>query len=108
MFLVICEITSNTISMCLPITELNCSGLKQNCQVESLKVELEGNLTPYQLFPGSLVLHLGSFWSFHYERIWPKENQVSQLLSSSISVIHGGNLSESSNFGFWFLPSNQN
>lgn len=44
MFLVICEITSNTISMCLPITELNCSGLKQNCQVESLKVELEGIL----------------------------------------------------------------
>lgn len=50
MFLVICEITSNTISMYLLIIELNCYGLKQNCKVESLKVGARRNLTPYQLF----------------------------------------------------------
>lgn len=52
MLLVICEITSNTISMCLLIIALNCSGLKQNCKVESLKVGARRNLTPYRLFPG--------------------------------------------------------
>lgn len=55
--------------MCLLIIELNVSGLKQNCEIESLKVALERilEITYFQ----ALFFHLR-------KRIWPKKNQVSQ------------------------------
>lgn len=85
MVLVICKITLNSISICLLISELQLSGLKQNCKVESLKVELEGVKDHLLL---GIILHLRK-WTFNHYK-----NQVSQLLSGTISVTLSGSLLE--------------